>query len=189
MRTLILLASAACFAAVPAAPVPIELSAPELIVNGSFEEGPTVDVYVSLDEKSTEMKGWTVTRGQIDYCVAHWKAADGKRSLDLHGSPGFGGVKQTIKTEKGRMYRVAFMMAGNPGVATKLMTLAVFANNSSKKFEFDCTGKTLEEMGWVKKTWDFKADAEETVIEIATAMTTEEFAGPALDNVSVKLVK
>ena len=44
-------------------------------------------------------------------------------------------------------------------------------------------------MGWVKKTWDFKADAEETVIEIATVMTTEEFAGPALDNVSVKLVK
>ena len=45
-----------------------------------------MEVYVSLDEKSTAMKGWTVTRGQIDYCVGHWKAVEGKRSLDLHGS-------------------------------------------------------------------------------------------------------
>ena len=189
MRTLILMASVAFFAVAPAAPVPIEITAPELIVNGSFEEGPDVEVYLPLDEKSTAIKGWTVTRGQIDYLGTHWKHADGKRSLDLHGSPGFGGVKQTIKTEKGKTYRMTFMMAGNPGVATKLMTLEAFAGKASKKFEFDCTGKTIEDMGWVKQTWDFKADGDETVIEIATAMKTEEFAGPALDAVSVKLVK
>ena len=189
MRTLILLSSVAFLAVALAAPIPREIKAPELIVNGSFEDGPDTEVYVSLDEKSTSIKGWTVTRGQIDYIAAHWKAADGKRSLDLHGSPGFGCVKQTIKTEQGKTYRVTFMMAGNPGVGTKLMTLAVYANKESKKFEFDCTDKTIEEMGWSKKTWDFKADADETVIEIATAMTEEPFAGPALDNVSVKLLK
>ena len=80
-------------------------------------------------------------------------------------------------------------MAGNPGVTTKLMTLEVFANKASKKFEFDCTDKSIEDMGWIKKTWDFKADADETVLEIATAMKTEAFAGPALDDVSVKLLK
>lgn len=189
MRTLTLLTSVALLLTAGAAPVPVELLAPELIVNGSFEDGPDVEVYVALDEKSTAVKGWTVTRGQIDYCVSHWKAADGKRSLDLHGSPGFGGMKQTINTEKGKTYRVAFMMAGNPGVATKLMSLSLFANKATKKFEFDCTGKTLEDMGWAKQTWDFKADADETVIEIATAMKVDEFGGPALDNVSVKRLK
>lgn len=189
MRTLTLLISVALLLTAGAAPVPVEIQAVELIVNGSFEDGPEVDVYVSLDEKSDLIKGWVVTRGQIDYCGTHWKASHGKCSLDLHGSPGYGGVKQTIKTEKGFKYRVSFDMAGNPGVATKKMTLAVWANKQSKLFEFDCTGKTIEDMGWVKKTWDFKADADETVIGIATAMKVEPFAGPALDNVSVKRLK
>src|SRR4051812_12760222 len=87
-----------------------------LVVNGSFEEGPEVEVYKPLDPDSTAMKGWVVTRGQIDIVVetgAEWKAADGKRSLDLHGSPGFGGVKQTIPTKAGQKYRVTFHMTTN----------------------------------------------------------------------------
>ena len=189
MRTASLLTSVTLLLTAGAAPVPVELLAPELIVNGSFEDGPDAEVYVALDEKSTAVKGWTVTRGQIDYCVSHWKAADGKRSLDLHGSPGFGGVKQTIKTEKGLMYRVIFQMAGNPGVSSKKMTLGVWANKQTKTFAFDCTGKTIEDMGWTKKMWDFKADADETIIELATTMTEDPFGGPALDNVSVKRLK
>ena len=38
-----------------------------LIVNGSFEEGPEVERYLSLDQGSDAIKGWVVTRGQIDY--------------------------------------------------------------------------------------------------------------------------
>ena len=38
-----------------------------LIVNGSFEEGPDdPGEYKSLDKGSEEIKGWKVTRGQID---------------------------------------------------------------------------------------------------------------------------
>ena len=69
-----------------------------LIVNGSFEEGPDVESVVPLDEGSTAIKGWTVTRGQIDYIGTFWKAADGKRSIDLHGSPVYGGLKQKFAT-------------------------------------------------------------------------------------------
>ena len=68
-----------------------------LIVNGSFEEGPDVESFLALDKDSTDLKGWTVTRGQIDYIGTHWISGDGKQSLDLHGSPGFGGVKQMFK--------------------------------------------------------------------------------------------
>jgi Protein of unknown function (DUF642) len=65
--------------------------AKNLLKNGSFEEGPDPGAFKPLDEASTDIKGWTVTRGQIDYIGSHWQAGDGSRSLDLHGSPGFGG--------------------------------------------------------------------------------------------------
>ena len=189
MRILVLLASVVFFAVAPAAPVPVEAQAVELIVNGSFEEGPEVDKWIWVDEKSDKIKGWVVTRGQIDYIGTHWKASDGKRSLDLHGSPGYGGVKQTIKTEKGRTYRVTFDMASTPGGIPAKKSLTVYANKLSKTFEFDSTGKTSLAMGWEKKTWDFKADGIETVIEFATAEKEDPNQGPALDNVSVKLFK
>ena len=72
-----------------------------LLVNGSFEEGPDdIGEYKSLDKGSEEIKGWKVTRGQIDLIGTFWTSADGKRSLDLHGSPGYGGVEQSFKTKK-----------------------------------------------------------------------------------------
>jgi choice-of-anchor C domain-containing protein len=160
-----------------------------LIVNGSFEEGPEVDNFLPLDEGSTAITGWTVTRGQIDYNGPEgWKAADGKRSLDLHGSPGFGGVKQSIKTKKGQRYRVTFFMAGNPDHPEKkepVKNLCVRAAGKKEAFSFDTTGKTLDNMGWVTKTWEFEAVDEETTLEIYTLETEADKWGPALDNVRV----
>ncbi len=187
MRISVLLASVAFFAVATAAPVPVEAKAVELIVNGSFEEGPAVEVYLSLDVKSTDIKGWTVTRGQIDYIGTNWPAADGKRSIDLHGSPGYGGIKQTIKTEKGKTYRVTFMMSSSPNGKPNTKALTLSANEQSKKFE--ASGKTYADMDWQKKTWDFKADAAETVIEFATAEKEDPNCGAAIDAVSVKLCK
>src|SRR5262245_57562389 len=73
-----------------------------LIVNGSFEDGPKFDgSFLPVDEDSVEIRGWVVTRGQIDLqqeTEGQVKAAHGKRSLDLHGSPGFGGVEQAFVT-------------------------------------------------------------------------------------------
>src|SRR6478735_7089945 len=76
-----------------------------------------VEAAPALRKDPTALKGWVVTRGQIDICQEKdgaWKAAAGKRSLDLHGSPGFGGVKQTLETRAGKKYRVTFQMTGNP---------------------------------------------------------------------------
>ena len=166
------------------APVPKAFT--ELVTNGSFEDGPEVETYVSLDKGSTAMKGWTVTRGQIDLLATTWVAADGKRSLDLHGSPGIGGVMQTIKTEKGKKYTVTFQMAGNPGGNPTEKSVWVAAAGEKKKFTFDAKEKTHEKMGWEKMTWEFTADADETELEIYSAEESDVFAGPALDQVSVK---
>jgi choice-of-anchor C domain-containing protein len=164
-----------------------------LIVNGSFEEGPDVAIFLPLDEGSTDIKGWTVTRGQIDYIGPDcWKAADGKRSLDLHGSPGFGGVKQAIKTKKGQRYRVTFSMAGNfddPEKREPVKLLCVRAAGKKEAFSFDTTGKTADNMGWLKKAWEFEAVADETTIEFHTLETEADKWGPALDNVRVVAVQ
>jgi choice-of-anchor C domain-containing protein len=159
------------------------------LVNGSFEDGPDPEAFKSLDEDATDIKGWVVSRGQIDYIGTHWKHADGKRSLDLGGSPGFGAVKQTFDTTKGQKYRVTFSLAGNPAGMVPVKKLGVKAAGKKEFFEFDTTGKSTDDMGWVTKTWEFTAEDARTTLEFFNAMTEDPFAGPALDNVSVVAVK
>lgn len=172
-------------AATPAAPVPKALV--ELVKNGSFEDGPGLpNGWAPVDNGSTNITGWTVTRGQIDVLSTHWQAGEGKRSLDLHGTAGYGGVKQTLATRKGKTYTVTFLLAGNPGGQVKEKSVWVAAAGDKKKFTFDAKGKSLTDMGWEKMTWEFSADADETELEIYTAETTDEFCGPAIDAVSVK---
>ena len=164
-----------------------------LIVNGSFEEGPDFADFLALDEGSTALKGWTVTRGQIDYVgPEHWNAAEGRRSLDLHGSPGFGGIQQSIKTKNGQRYRVTFAMAGNfddPEKREPVKLLCVRAAGKKEAFSFDTTGKSADNMGWVTKTWEFEAVSEETAIEFHTLETEANNWGPAVDNVRVVAVR
>ena len=65
-----------------------------LLTNGSFEDGsaiPQPDGFLELPVGSTVITGWTVTRDEIDYIGTNfWEHADGNRSLDLDGTPGFG---------------------------------------------------------------------------------------------------
>jgi choice-of-anchor C domain-containing protein len=163
-----------------------------LVANGSFEDGPAVPAegYKPLDKGATDLKGWVVTRGQIDAVRETgglWKAADGKRCLDLHGSPGLGGVKQTVATRAGRKYRVTFQMSGNPGGGHTKVSLTVRAAGADKEFAIDMAGRTLDDLKWEKRTWEFTAAGAATELEIHTAMppTSNPFAGPLLDDVRV----
>ncbi len=163
-----------------------------LIVNGSFEDGPAeVSDYKPLDEDSVEIRGWVVTRGQIDLVEKGWKAAHGKRSLDLHGSPGFGGVKQPFVTKVGQKYKVTFSLSGHPGRGHEKVQMAVRAAGAKEVFECDMDGKSLEDMKWEKKTWEFRAVDTITVLEFHTAMapTVDAYGGPALDDVRVVAVE
>lgn len=99
--------------AVVSAPAPKE--GPNLLVNGSFEEGPEgLGNWQVLGAGDKTIKGWEVTRASIDLIGNYWQHGQGNRSLDLHGSPGFGGIKQTFATKPGRRYKVTFALAGNP---------------------------------------------------------------------------
>lgn len=168
---------------------------PNLIVNGSFEDGPEVEAasFLAIDEDSVEIRGWVVTRGQIDLLQeteGKQKAADGKRSLDLHGSPGFGGVKQPFVTKVGQKYKVTFSMSGNPGLGLQSVQMAVQAAGKKEIFECDMTGKTLDDLKWEAKTWEFTAVDTITILEFHTAMApmAHPFGGPMLDDVRVVAV-
>jgi choice-of-anchor C domain-containing protein len=168
---------------VTAAPAP--LPRPDVLVNGSFEQGPPIANFLPLNPGSTAITGWVVTRGQIDLVGSHWPAAHGKRSLDLHGSPGLGGIRQTFATHPGRRYLVTFSLAANPEGAVPLKVLGVSAAGSTASFTADARGKTVRDLGWQKKSWRFTAVGKRTMLEFYTLMKVDTSCGPALDDVRV----
>jgi choice-of-anchor C domain-containing protein len=156
-----------------------------LLQNGSFEQGPRVGDILPLSAGQTAINRWKVTRGQIDLYGTGFKAQDGGRSLDLHGSPGYGGIEQTFNTTKGQRYRVTFAMAGSPGGKIAVKRLAVRAAGKKEEFAFDATDRKPDNMGWIEYAWEFEAVAERTTLEFHTVMDSDPYFGPALDNVRV----
>jgi choice-of-anchor C domain-containing protein len=146
---------------------------------------PAVGGFLPLDPGSIAIHRWQVTRGQIDSIGDPWSAAQGQRSLDLHGSPGFGGIERTFATEKGPRYRVTFALAGSLGSNPPVKRIAVSAAGKSATFSFDSSGRNSDEMRRVEYTWQFEAIASRTVLELRTLETTDPYAGPALDEVRV----
>jgi choice-of-anchor C domain-containing protein len=158
---------------------------PNLLKNGSFEEGRNFNSYIGVSPGGTDVTHWVVTRGGIDIVDRYWKAAHGNRSIDLHGSPGFGGIQQTFKTTPGKSYSVTFSLAVNPDRSFPKKTMGVSAAKQSAEFTFDGTGKTLQDPGWVRKNWKFTATEKETTLELYTLMKNDDACGPIIDDVSV----
>jgi choice-of-anchor C domain-containing protein len=164
-----------------AAPAPKPVN---LLVNGSFEDGPKeIGPFKSFDKGSDAIKGWKVTRAQIDLIGTWCVAADGKRCIDLHGSPGYGGIEQTFKTKKGGRYKVELQLAATPGTDTR--GIWIEAAGQKKSFEVDSKGATHQKMKWTKVTWEFNATDTETTLEIYTTGKGDAEQGPIIDDVVV----
>ena len=91
-------------------------------------------------------------------------------------------------TTKGQRYRVTFAMAGSPGGKIPVKRLAVRAAGKKDEFAFDSTDRKPDNMGWIEYAWEFEAVAEKTTIEFHTAMDSDPYFGPAIDNVRVRLI-
>lgn len=163
-----------------------------LLTNGSFEDGPVIaelDGFVELPIGSTAITGWTVIEGEIDIVgTTFWQHADGIRSLDLDGTPGSGGVSQSVVTEIGVDYLVTFDLAASPGGTEPERNMRVAAADQSQDFLVDATGRTLSDMGWEMRSWVFTANSTLTTLELFSLNPQDGFFGPALDNVSVVVV-
>jgi len=165
--------------------VNITVAGDNLLVNGSFEEGPNPGRFLVLSSGSTDIVGWTVTRDTIDYNGTFLEASDGSRSIDLDGSPGFGGIAQTFSTIPGQDYLVTFDLAGNPGGPPPIKQMRLEAAGQSADFSFDTTGRSRSDLGWQAQSWQFTAEDTSTTIEFFSLNTEGGVDGPTLDNVSV----
>jgi|GEM_PF-3414144 len=191
--------------------------AENLLQNGSFEQTINIgtDGFEPLQAGENGIDSWEIIKAPFELPVEvntvydidiiafiegssqFWGGSEGLQSVDLNGSPGYGGVEQTIATTPGQKYSVTFDMAGNPqsaeGQRIKELKVKALAEglDVSEVFSFDTTGKTVENMGWEQKTWEFTATSEETILQFFTevneaeGINTDPYRGPALDNVVV----
>jgi choice-of-anchor C domain-containing protein len=159
---------------------------PALFTNGGFE-GTWSGPHLTLNAPSTDIPGWAVTFGSIDWINTTWPAAEGSFSIDLSGD-GLGQISQTFDAVIGQQYRVSFQLAGNPasGDTIKDLQATVLGSTSSQIFSFDTTGKSLTNMGWEERFFLFTALVDSVTLQF-TSFEGNPY-GPALDGVSVEAV-
>ena len=177
MKKIILLAMA-CLA----------VSSQAVVVNGSFETGPSVGSFTTLGNGDSSITGWEVI-GSVDYIGSYWQHSDGERSVDLSGNSA-GGIKQVLSTSVGQMYLVTFDMSGNLAGPLTLKDMRVSVDNAAAEFgeyQFDTTSTSLAAMGWTSMSFRFTADATSTTLTFVNTSQNTAF-GPALDNVSAEAV-
>jgi choice-of-anchor C domain-containing protein len=164
------------------------LAAP--FTNGSFESASVNpgSGWLTLASGSTQIDGWEVFGGTIDYIGTYWQAADGNRSVDLNGNGGPSGIRQTFDTTAGTTYLINFALAGNPDGAPATKTVEVQSGAFSQLFTFTIpAGTTHANMNWQYHSLLFTAASGLSTVSFLS-LTDSAFFGPALDNVSVAAV-
>ncbi len=154
-----------------------------ILVNGSFEDGPSPGNFKAYNPGSTAIPGWKVTRGQIDLQTDG--ASDGANAIDLHGSPGHGGIEQTFQTVKGHRYRVTFALTVSPQAKHGVKKMGASAAGTKMTFTAESKRKSWKNLDWITKTLEFTAVADRTTLELYTLDKRDQFAGPLIDNVRV----
>jgi len=155
-----------------------------ILVNGSFEEGPPVGSFKWFS-KGVGIPGWSITRATVDLVGNYFRSADGNNSLDLNGTS-YGEIQQKISTKKGKQYRLSFYLAGNPAGEPTIKKLLVIVGDKSKKYQFDITGKNVKEMGWEYHELIFTAKGRSTILTFGSNHKSGPAdAGPVIDNVKV----
>lgn len=151
-----------------------------VVSNPSFETGPAPGSFITLPTGNTQITGWTVGGGGIDYIGTLWSHKDGSRSIDLNALSA-GSISKTFSTVVNTTYTVSFWMAGHPGGVQGTKTLQVWRNGvqSSNTFSHSTVGKSYSNMGWTKWSHTFKATTTSTTLTFKS--TTSGSYGPALD--------
>jgi choice-of-anchor C domain-containing protein len=156
--------------------------------NGSFEAGTLVNPYSTVAAGQTNITGWDVVSGSVDYIGNLWTAEDGSRSVDLAGSS-IGTLSQTFDTVSGLIYNVSFYLARNPdgGIMPRTGTVQA-TGNSTKNLIYTDNSSTRSAMDWQLNSYQFTATGASTTLTFAADASSSGFYGLALDNVSVAAV-
>ena len=150
----------------------------DLINNGGFESAGGFSG--GFETIGSGLDGWTIG-GTVDLVNTYWAPASGSYSLDLNGG-GAGSISQSFATVVGQTYNVSFSLAGNPeGGGNKFFYASVTAPVT---FTFDIDGKTVANMGWVRKSFSFVATSGTSTLSFV-GDPYHSYYGAALDDISV----
>jgi len=152
-----------------------------LVFNGGFESAPSFSGYLQLSAGSTALPGWSIFDGGVDI-LNTWQAADGTHCIDLNALSQ-GRMAQTFNTTAGRRYQVNFSLAGNPNGGAVIKQMSVEAAGQAQTFTFDITGRSTSNMGWVRRSFAFTANASTTTLTFRSLLNDN--GGAMIDAVSV----
>ena len=156
----------------------------QLIHNGSFEMSsiyPGSLGWVTIGAGSTAIDDWNILSSIDLISPFFWIASEGNYSIDMNSTEA-GSIMQTLQTEVGETYEIAFDLAGSPTQEDPIKTLRVSAAGQSMDYTFDVTGYSFTNMGWVTEVFSFVATEEETNL-VFTSLVYGSSTGPALDNI------
>jgi len=166
-----------------------------LILNGSFENGTSNDggngftTVTAVD--TTTISNWSVTAQSVDWIGSYWNASQGDRSIDMTGTPGNGTIASTsFATTAGAKYKVTFDLSGNFVHDATQRSLEVSAGNDVATYIFlKPGGWSTTNMQWKSEVFYFTAAASTSTLQFSAVNNgTEQYCGPALDNVTANAV-
>ena len=166
---------------------PGRLEPGNLLQNGSFEDGPNPGSFITLSAGSTDIPGWKVTRGSVDYIGSYWTASQGARSIDLDGSPGAGTIQTSFPTTPGLRYQVSFDLSGNSQCDAAVKQVMVVVDYVAWTFSFDTDGQPPGSR-WSRESLSFVARDRSTALEFRSPDDDSAQCGAILDNVAAAAV-
>jgi hypothetical protein len=158
-----------------------------LVNNGGFEESTIAltNYYLTVNSGQSTITDWSVTGRSVDIVSTafpsvnsdNW-AHSGVQGIDLAGTPGPGGVEQSILTTAGVYYTFSFWASSNGGA---------IANG----LQVGWNGETLAPTGistpaqgtWEPFSYTVQATGSSTLISLSTPISGD--AGPLVDDVNV----
>ena len=162
------------------------------VVNGGFEMGTNPNVgpgFLTLATGSTDITGWTVTGGSVDYIGGYWQAQGGSsRSVDLAGTS-LGTIEQLLTgLTIGQTYEVSFWTSKNPDLpGNPLRTGTATAGGTTYMFSYSSPNSRAN-MNWMRDSYRFTATSTSTSLAFAADASAGCCFGPALDTVGIAAV-
>lgn len=159
-----------------------------IVRDGSFESStsiPSTSSFQTIDDRAT-IGAWMVTEGGVDLVgPSSGVAFDGDQFVDLNGNgrnPGV--IEQLVPTSAGRRYAVSFRMAGNPNGGPTVKELEVGFGDQLRRYSFDITGHSNENLGWVQQQFVANPDCGSSTTLSFRSLTAGE-RGPNIDAIRV----
>jgi choice-of-anchor C domain-containing protein len=151
-----------------------------------------------LSAGNTDIDGWTVDWGSIDWINTCWTASDGQKSIDMAGNSAGSLRSDAFATEIGATYQVTFDMAANfagPSSTTLEMAVGVIDGASllTQYVQYTRNGQTAIDMQWQQMSRQFVASTSSLSIFFSPPdrgdwIDNWSAYGPAIDNVIVTKV-